>query len=157
MLVTLPHQTVVRATCGLDGADTGRAPGDRSERRRIAAVPQVGPRLHKSTLAEERRGRRPGLGLAATIVGLGLRAQRDQLGEIVHRLDASCRSNPDEAVRVEVVAKEKCGVGVGRPKEPGAPVVKEVSFVDRLDTKRVRRVAEAREDRGSVLRITRKE
>jgi hypothetical protein len=50
-------------------------------------------------------------------------------------------------VRIEVVAQQERGVGVGRGEEPRPAVVEEVALVDRLEPKRVALFAERREDR----------
>jgi hypothetical protein len=50
-------------------------------------------------------------------------------------------------VRVEVVAQEEGGVGVGGGEEPRPAVVQEVALVDRLQPERVALLAERREER----------
>ena len=55
--------------------------------------------------------------------------------------------DPDEPVRVEVVAEQERRVRVGRGEEPRTGEVDQVALVDRLDPERVARRRERREDR----------
>jgi hypothetical protein len=50
-------------------------------------------------------------------------------------------------VRVEVVAQQEGGIGVGRGEEPRPAIVEDVALVDRLEPQRVALFAEWREDR----------
>ena len=123
---------------------------ERAPRRRRSLSSAAG-RVERAP-AEQRRGRGPGLGLAGPALGARLRAERDELGEVVHRLDAAGRRDPDEPVGVEVVAEQERRVGVGRREEPRPAVVEQVALVDRLHPERERRLAELREDRRTVSR-----
>ena len=112
----------------------------------IAALAQLQAGRVERAPAEQRRRRGPGLGLAGPALGARLRAERDELGEVVHRLDAAGRRDPDEPVRVEVVAEQERRVGIGRGEEPRPAVVEQVALVDRLHPEREDRIAELRED-----------
>jgi hypothetical protein len=50
-------------------------------------------------------------------------------------------------VRIEIVAEQEGGVGVGWVEEPWPAVVEEVALVDRFQPERVALLAELREDR----------
>ena len=69
-----------------------------------------------------------------------MRAQGDQLGEVGDRAGLAQLRDPDETVRVEVVAEEERRVAVGGREESRATVVKEIALVDRLDREGMRRV-----------------
>ena len=97
--------------------------------------------------AERRGGRGPRLAVAGEAVGAQLRTQRDQRGEVAHGLDGARVGDPDEPVRVEVVAEQERGVGVGGLEQARAPVVEQVALVDRLEAERVSLLGQRREDR----------
>ena len=98
----------------------------------LLPVAELAPGIGERVLPEQRRRRGPCLRLAGAALGARLGAERDQLGEIVHRLDAARRRDPHEAVGVEVVAEEQSRIGVGRLEQPRRAVVEEVALVDRL-------------------------
>ena len=110
--VTLLHAEVVRDTCALDRRVTGggpreleRAPPRRRARAAPARAASSAPWPSSAAVAAQASASpRPALGAR-------LRAERDQLGEVVHRLDAAGRRDPDEPVRVEVVAEQQRRVG----------------------------------------------
>src|SRR5947199_9975323 len=56
--------------------------------------------------AEARRRARPGLAVAAEPVPALLRAERDQLRELLHRLGVAERREMDEPLRVERIAEQ---------------------------------------------------
>jgi hypothetical protein len=97
--------------------------------------------------AEGGRRRSPGLAVARQAVGAKLGAVRDQRRQVGDRLDRPRLCDPDEAVRVEVVAEQERGVVVGRREQARAAVVQQVALVDRLQPERVPLLAERREDR----------
>jgi hypothetical protein len=97
--------------------------------------------------AEGRRGRGPGLAVAGETVCQERGAHRDQRRKIGDRLDRPHLRHPDKTVRVEIVAEQEGGVGVGWVEEPRPAVVEEVALVDRLQPERVALLAELREDR----------
>jgi hypothetical protein len=97
--------------------------------------------------AEGGRRRGPGLAVARQAVGPQLGAVRDQCRQIGDRLDRPGLRDPDETVRVEVVAEQERGVVVGRREQARAAVVEQVALVDRLQPERVPLLAERREDR----------
>ena len=151
--VTIPHAEVVRDTCALDRVVAG---GRRARARASGAGSRSLAQLRAGRVerapAEQRRGRGPRLGLAGPALGARLGAERDELGEVVHRLDAAGRRDPDEPVGVEVVAEQERRVGVGRREEPRPAVVEQVALVDRLHPERERRLAERPRRRATVSR-----
>src|SRR6185312_8190149 len=102
--------------------------------------------------AERRGGRRPRLAVAGQAVGAELGAERDQRRKVPHRLDRPRLRDPDEAVRVEVVAEQQRGVLVDRGEQARHAVVEQVALVDRLEPDRVALLAEPREH-GLALRL----
>jgi len=95
--------------------------GQRRERAGVAPVAQGKASLAELPGAQQSRAGRPGGSVARRRVGSELRAQRDQLGQVGDGLDAADLRDPDEAVRVEVVAEQKRGVGVAGSKRRGRP------------------------------------
>jgi hypothetical protein len=96
---------------------------------------------------ERDRGGEPRFAVAVLAFGSQTRADGDQLRELRDRADAAGGRDPDEAVRVEVVAEQQRELIVLGSEETGLPVVAEVPLVDRLEPDRVRVVAQQREDR----------
>jgi hypothetical protein len=92
--------------------------------------------------AERYRGGEPCFAVAVLAFGSQTRADGDQLRELRDRADAARGRNPDEAVRVEVVAEQQRELIVLGGEETGLPVVAEVPLVDRLEPDRVRVVAQ---------------
>jgi hypothetical protein len=84
----------------------------------------------------------PRFAVAVLALGPQTRADGDQLRELSDRTDAACGRDPDEAVRVEVVAEQQRELVVLGGEETGLPVVAEVPLVDRLEPDRVRVVAQ---------------
>jgi hypothetical protein len=77
--------------------------------------------------------------------------QRRQVGD---RFDGPGLRDPDESVRVEVVAEQERGVVVGRREQARAAVVEQVALVDRLQPERVPLLGQGREDRlGLALAV----
>ena len=69
----------------------------------------------------DRRGARvpDGLGALRVALGVGLRAERDHVGELGHRVEVAERGEPLEAERVQAIAGEQREVGVdGRTTRP---------------------------------------
>ena len=77
--------------------------------------------------------RHPLLPVSQDLLGPQLRTARDQLGQIRDGLHVARVGDPDEPVRVQVVAEEKRGVPIRRGEQPRASVVDEVPLVDRLE------------------------
>ena len=102
-------------------------------------------RLPPSLQLRRRLG--PRLAVAGEAVGPELSADRDQRRKVGHGLDGSGLGDPNEAVRIEVVAEEQRGVFVGRREETRAAVVQQVSLVDRLEPECVPLVGQRGEDR----------
>jgi hypothetical protein len=100
--------------------------------------------------AECRCRRCPRLAVTGEPVGAQLGAQRDQRGEVVHRLYWPRLGDADEAVRVQVIAEQEHRVGVGRLEQARATVVQQVALVDRLEAECVPLLGERREDRLSL-------
>src|SRR4029079_470775 len=82
--------------------------------------------------AERRGGRRPRLAVPGQDVGAELGAERDQARTGAHRLDGPRLRDPDEAVRVEVVAEQQRGVLVDRGEQARKAVVEKVALGDTL-------------------------
>src|SRR6185436_5771942 len=120
------------------------------ERRRVAVVAQRNAGLLELTGPEQRGARSPSCTVAWSRVGPELGTERDQLGQVGNSLDAADVRDPDEPVRVEVVAEQQRRVFVDGLEEARPPVVHEVALVDRLESERVALVAEHREN-GLVL------
>src|SRR5262249_57042239 len=116
------------------------------ERGRVAAVTQRDASVLELAGAEQRRARGPGRSVAWGRVGLELRTQGDELGQIGDRLDAADVRDPDQAVRVEVVAEQERGVLVDRLEHARPSVVDEVALVDRLEPDRIALVPHDRVD-----------
>ena len=103
--------------------------------------------------AELRRGLGPGLAVAREPVGTQLGAERDQRREVGHVLHASRLRDPDETVRVEIVAEQQRRVVVLGREEPGPPVVEQVALVDRLEPERVELFRQRRENGLTLLLV----
>ena len=101
--------------------------------------------------AEGGRRRGPGLAVARQAVGPQPGAVRDQRRQVGDRLDRPGLRDPDETMRVEVVAEQERGVVVGRREQARAAVVEQVALVDRLQPERVAFFGQRRED---GLRLT---
>ena len=69
---------------------------------------------------------------------------------------SSVRRDPDEPVRVEVVAEQERRVPVGRREQPRAAVVEQVALVDRLQPDRVPRSSRERREDRLVLALGRR-
>ena len=89
------------------GASLTHATRREAAERLLDARPRLpgGPRPERG-----RRRRRPRLAVARRVVRPELRAERDQLGEVGDRVDLAVLGDPDEPVRVEVVAEQERGV-----------------------------------------------
>jgi hypothetical protein len=96
--------------------------------------------------SERRRRRRPGLAVAGKPVGAQLGAEGDQRGEVADRLDRAGARDPDQAVRIQVVAEQERRVGVRRREQARPAVVEQIPLVDRLEPEGVALLAEWRED-----------
>src|SRR5205823_13405974 len=101
------------------------------------------------------RGRGPDGGVTGNLLRAEVRADRDQLREVVDRVDRAALLDAHEAVRVEIVAEQKRRVAVLRCKQPRPPVVQQVALVDRLDPERIALLAELREDGLALLFLRR--
>ena len=73
--------------------------------------------------------------------GVRLRAERDHVRQLAHRLQVAERRQPREAERIEVVARKQPQAGVGRIEQPSGAVVDEIALQDALDQQRVVRGA----------------
>lgn len=116
---------------------------------RVAVVREGSPRLRKPLFdsPQKRDRRRP----RRTVARLPLRAQMSaegqQLGEVGHHADVSFLGDPHETVSVEIVAEENAGIPVGRGKQASAPVVEQITLVNRFDAECEAPIRERREDR----------
>src|SRR5438105_2954697 len=143
---TLPDSAPVGAEGPLKGAvPRGRAGGVR-ERPAIALVAQRRARVVEAAAPEKRRRRRPRFAVAVGAGGAHLRAQRDQLCQVGHSGHVLELGDPDEAMRVQVIAEEERRVAVAGREEPRPPVVEEVCLVDRLEPECEPLLGERRED-----------
>ena len=97
--------------------------------QRVASIVEVAG-------AEPGCSRGPGSCVSVPPVCARLRAEGDELGEVVHRLHVAGRRDVNEPLCVEVVAQEERCIRVGRREEPGAAVVNEIPLVDRLHSER---------------------
>ena len=100
--------------------------------------------------AQPPRRRRPRLAVAVAVLGLQMRAGRDQVGKRRHRVELAGRGNADEPVGVEVVAEQDRLLGFGICEEPRPAVVDEVALVDRLEREREPLRRKRREDRREL-------
>src|SRR3954452_7649892 len=83
--------------------------------------------------ADRGRARLPdGFGEVGAALGMGLCAQRDDVGELCHRLEVAERGEAREAERVEVVAGEQDEVGIVVAEEAPGAVVEKVALTYRL-------------------------
>ncbi len=130
----------------VDGSVASRRSRRSVELGRVAVAPKRVPGTFEHTGTEQRSRRSPGSTVAIAPFGARLRAQRDQLGEVGHGRDVTRLGDTDEPVRVQVVAEQEGGLTVGRGEQARAPVVDEVTLVDRLDTDRMRVAGKRRED-----------
>ena len=78
----------------------------------------------------------PCLTVSRGLLGPEVRAGGDQLGQGDDGVELPGRGDPDEPVRVEVVAEQQRRLVVGGREETGAPVVDEVALVDGLEPER---------------------
>src|SRR6266550_1982820 len=132
---TLTKSPVVRCKRLLErrpGMGLGKLP----QRPSIASVAQSRTSIIDLTRTEQRCARGPGGAVARGRVGPELRAERDQLGQVGNRLDASDLRDPDQPVRVEVVAEQERRVFVDGIEEAWVTVMDEVALVDRLEPER---------------------
>src|SRR3954452_15317508 len=72
------------------------------------------------------------LGELRAALGMRLRAERDDVGELGDGLEVAERRQPREPERVEVVAGEQDEVGIVVAQEAPGAVVQEIAFTDRL-------------------------
>ena len=143
---TLSDEPGVRVERRVDGSVASRRSRRSVELGRVAVAPKDVPGAFERTGTEQRSRRRPGSTVAVTPVGARLRAQRDQLGEVGDGRDVTRLGDPDEPVRVQVVAEQERDLAVGRGEQARAAVVDEVALVDRLDADRMRVAGKRRED-----------
>jgi len=143
-MTSLPSSAAVLAASGNTGAMLTHQRAMGLERRLSVTAPGGAGGWAR---AEGGRRRSPGLAVARQAVGAKLGAVRDQRRQVGDRLDRPRLCDPDEAVRVEVVAEQERGVVVGRREQARAAVVQQVALVDRLQPERVPLLAERREDR----------
>src|SRR3954471_7664628 len=135
---------------------TPSAPGRSADRRRVAGNParrrpqalggagiaRPGRRLRGLQVAvgAPADGRRAGhpdrLGELRPALRVGLRAERDDVGELGDRVEVAQRGEPREAERVEVVAGEQHQVAVVLAQQAPGGVVQEIALADRLDDER---------------------
>ena len=111
--------------------------------------------LLEHAVAEQRHARRPGRAVLGRALGPELGAERDQLAHVRDGLDRSRRREPDEPLRVEVVAEQEDRVAVAGREEPRPPVVDEVPLVDRLDARSRSAPSASGEKTGSRSRAPR--
>src|SRR6266487_636339 len=143
---TLTKSAVVRCKRLLERGP-GVGLGKLRQRPCISSVAQSRASIIDLTRTEQRCARGPGGTVARRRVSPKLRAEGDQLGQVRDRLDAPDIRNPDEPVRVEVVAEQERRVFVNGVEEAWVPVMNEVALVDRLEPERVALLAQRREDR----------
>jgi hypothetical protein len=130
----------------------GRGGRERLERRGVVVVAKRRARFGEPLVAraEQRDRRRPDDAVGRLAAGARLRAELgaegEELREVGHDRHVAVLGDPDETVRVEVVAEEDARVAVRGREEPRAAVVEEVALVDRLEAEREARLGERRED-----------
>src|SRR5438093_5831916 len=95
---TLAQPHAVSHERGVDRRSAGRGTREPFERARIVVQPQRGTRVVERAAAEHSGRRCPHSGVALDLLGAQVRAERDQLGEVVDRLDGAGLLDPDEAV-----------------------------------------------------------
>ena len=143
-----------RSACAASAASTASSPaavraaassGAGSECRRNAANGCSSARRPSSAAVAAQSGPSPSRSSARSWLQSEM-----QLREVGDRVDLVRRGDPNEAVRVEVVAEEERRVVVGRLEEARPAVVDEVALVDRLEAERVLRRAERGEDGGAI-------
>ena len=104
-----------------------------------AAPPSLGGLMVRSRTAGDRR--RPGVpygvGARGVTLGVRLRAQRDHVGQLGHRVEVAERGEPLEAERVEPIPGQQREVRIVGPDDAPGRVVLQVALADRLDEQRV--------------------
>jgi hypothetical protein len=116
----------------------GEQPGDHgaslSNRDRCVTRGALDPTRHRTAAepahAPIQASRRPPL------LRPEMRASRDQLGERRDGVEVAGGGDPDEPVRVQVVAEQERDVSVRRREQARPAVVDEVALVDRLEPER---------------------
>ena len=81
-------------------------------------------------------------------LGVGLRGQGNDVGELGHRLQVADLRQPRQSHGVQAVAREERQVGVLGPQHAPRAVVLEVALDDRLDEQRVVGLAPVRARAG---------
>ena len=76
------------------------------------------------------------VGELGLVLGPCLRAQRDDVGQLAHRLQVAQRGQPREPERVEAVARQQRQVGLDRVEEARRAVMQQFALADRLDDER---------------------
>jgi hypothetical protein len=128
----------VQGECACSRALTGHLFGQREQLLGIAGFSEREPGILEAAVGrpEQRDGCRPRCAVLHSLLGLELRAQREELSQVGDDVHLTDRSDADEAVRVEVVAEQDRGVAVGGREEPRTPVVEKVALVDRFEPDR---------------------
>src|SRR5262249_26076920 len=107
---TLTNPLAVGRERLLDGFLAGRLVGERDERLGVVG-------LLERTVSEEGDARRPGGAVLDLVLGLELRAERDELTHVRDRGHGARGGESDEALRVQVIAEEQDRVRVTRREE----------------------------------------
>src|SRR5205085_10764524 len=113
---------------------------------RIVVQPERGATVLERGTPEQGGRCRPDRAVPCDRLGLEVRAESDQLGEVVDRLDGPDLLDPHESVGVEVVTEQERRIAVLGSEQPRPAEMQQIALVDRLDPERVARLGERRED-----------
>ena len=139
----------------LDASVAGPCAGELLEWMRVVVEPQRRAAGLELAGAERGRGRGPHRPVAGDRLRAQVRAEGDQLREVVDGLDGPALLDADETVRIQVVPEQQRRVAVLRREQPRPPVVKEIALVERLDPEGVAVFAEWGEDGLALLLVSR--
>src|SRR4051794_21156287 len=108
----------------------GLRPGAPATFRRFMVRARTAPDRLRASLPDGFCARRIAL-------GVGLRAERDDVGELGHGFEVSELGEPLQAERVQAIAGQQRQVGILGPQHPPGTVVLQVALADRLDEQRI--------------------
>src|SRR5262245_34109928 len=126
---TLTQSLAVSRQRRVDGRVAGIRACEPLERPRIVVETQRRARVVELAATKPRRRRGPDGAVARDLLCAQIRAQGDQLGQVVDSLDGAALLDADEAVRVQVVAEQERGVTVLRREQARAAVVQDIALV----------------------------
>jgi hypothetical protein len=132
-----------------DGLGSGRTFRQLDKRGRVAMLREGLPRVGKPLFHTPQKGdrRRPCRPIAGLLLRAQMSAEGQELSEVGDHAGISLLGDAHQTVRVEVVAEQNARVAVGRREQARAPVVEQVSLVNRFDAECEALIRQRREDR----------